>query len=79
MTYDFIVLCCFILRSVLRYTDTFPRFRVSKWDKVFKNGPSKICGRQPLKNLKVYGLSEGYHTLSNFLKAVFHIFYLFHS
>ena len=26
----------------------------SIWDKVFKNGPSKICGRQPLKNLK-YG------------------------
>ena len=22
-----------------------------KWDKVFKNGPSKICGRQPVKNL----------------------------
>ena len=22
------------------------------WDKVFKNGPGKICGRQPLKNLK---------------------------
>ena len=22
------------------------------WDKVFKNGPSDICGRQPLKNLK---------------------------
>ena len=21
-----------------------------KWDKVFKNRPSKICGRQPLKN-----------------------------
>ena len=20
------------------------------WDKIFKNGPSKICGRQPLKN-----------------------------
>ena len=28
----------------------------SKWDKVFKNGPSKICGRQPSKNLKGYGL-----------------------
>ena len=28
------------------------------WDKVFKNGPSKICGRQPLKNLKGYGLLE---------------------
>ena len=26
------------------------------WVKVFKNGPSKICGRQPLKNLKWYGL-----------------------
>ena len=27
-----------------------------KWDKVFKIGPSKICGRQPLKNLKGSGL-----------------------
>ena len=27
-----------------------------KWDKVFKNGPSKICGRQPLENLKWYDL-----------------------
>ena len=26
------------------------------WDKVFKSGPSKICGRQTLKNLKEYGL-----------------------
>ena len=26
------------------------------WDKVFKSGPSKICGRQCLKNLKGYGL-----------------------
>ena len=25
-----------------------------KWDKVFKNGPNKIFGRQPLKNLKGY-------------------------
>ena len=22
------------------------------WVKVFKNGPSRICGRQPLKHLK---------------------------
>ena len=27
-----------------------------KWDKVFKNEPSKICGRQHLKNSKGYGL-----------------------
>ena len=26
------------------------------WDKVFKNGPSKYFGRQPLKTLKRYGL-----------------------
>ena len=26
------------------------------WDKVFKNGPSKICGRQPLKKLRLYDL-----------------------
>ena len=23
-----------------------------EWDKVFENGLSKICGRQPVKNLK---------------------------
>ena len=27
-----------------------------KWDKVFKNGLAKICGRQPLKNFKAYDL-----------------------
>ena len=26
------------------------------WDNVFMNGPNKICGRQPLKHLKWYGL-----------------------
>ena len=26
------------------------------WNKVYKNGPSEICGRQSLKNLKPYGL-----------------------
>ena len=26
------------------------------WNKVFKNGPSNICGRQHLKNLKGFGL-----------------------
>ena len=25
-------------------------------EQIFKNGPSKTCGRQPLKNLKEYGL-----------------------
>ena len=26
------------------------------WVKVFKNGPSKICGRQPLKNFTCFVL-----------------------
>ena len=26
------------------------------WNKVFKSGLSKFCGRQPLKNFKGYGL-----------------------
>ena len=34
-----------------------------KWVEVFKNGPSKTCGRQP---------SKADHITSNFLKAVFH-------
>ena len=28
---------------------------LNRWDKVFKNGPSKNSWRQPLKNLKKYG------------------------
>ena len=38
------------------------------WVKEFKNGPSKIVGRQSLKNLTL-----------NFLKAVFHKFCLLDS
>ena len=36
---------------------------------MFKNGPSKICGRQPLKYLKGCGLPKADHTSSNFLKG----------
>ena len=34
------------------------KYQISSYilDKVFKNGSSRICGRQPLKNLKGYGL-----------------------
>ena len=41
-----------------------------------KDGPSKICGTQPLTNLKEHIV---YHTPSKILKAVFHKFYLVHS
>ena len=48
------------------------------WVKVFKDGPSKICGRQPLKILNWYiCLGKPYHF--NFLKAVSHKFYLVYS
>ena len=40
---------------------------------------SKACGRQPLENLKGYGLLDAEHTLSNFLKVVFNKFYLLDS
>ena len=46
------------------------------WDKVSKNGSSKTCSRQPLKNLEGHGLLKADHTPSNFLKAVFHKLYL---
>ena len=37
------------------------------WDKVFENGPSKLCGIQLLKNLKGYSLLwKADHILSNF-------------
>ena len=40
----------FDLTSVILY------FVFDIWDKVFKSGLSKFCGRQPLKNFKGYGL-----------------------
>ena len=36
------------------WEDTIP-----KCDKISKNGPNKICGRQSLKNLEGYGLFKG--------------------
>ena len=40
------------------------------WDKVFKNGPSKICGRQPLKNFS-WSILECF---VSYVKAIFTIF-----
>ena len=58
-------------RDLIPYTDFQKGLKwnlfYNKWDKVFKNRPSKICGRQPLKDMKDYDL---------FRQAVFHKFYL---
>ena len=59
----FAALCVSLLVSSLCYTSwvrflNFPRYlhECDIRDKVFKNGPSKICGRQPSKNLNWYDL-----------------------
>ena len=41
------------------------------WDKIFNNGLSKTYGRQPLKNLKGYGLFQAHHTPLIFFKGRF--------
>ena len=46
------------------------------WDKVFKNGPSKICERLPLKKLKETKFLKGFLPqiiLSPFLNTLTHI------
>ena len=40
------------------------------WVKVFKNGPSNICGRQPLKNLKWYGLLHNFNIFKGCLSQI---------
>ena len=44
---------CFVVATCCKKQGTLLK---NIWDKVIKSGPSKICGRQPLKNLKEYGL-----------------------
>ena len=46
-----------------------------KWVKVFKNRPSKICGRQPLKTLMWYGLLSQTISLQIFKNCLPQIFY----
>ena len=54
-------------------------FCKNKWEKVFKSGLSKFCGRGPLKNLKGYGPYPFRSYPLNFFKAVFQKVYLVHS
>ena len=51
---------------------------VNIWVKVFKNGASKIRGRQPPKKFEVIWFASADYITSSFLKAVFHKFYLLH-
>ena len=67
--------CCFFVEweilRILSFTFSFflPSFfylfdLIYIWGKVFKNGPSKICGRQPLKNLKWCHFKSSITTIS---------------
>ena len=48
--------------------------RCNRCNKLFKNGPSKICGRQPLKNSKGSGLVKLSSTnFGPFLNTLSHI------
>ena len=42
--------------STLHMKGLNDKAKTIKWVTAFKNGLRKICGRQPLKNLKWYGL-----------------------
>ena len=50
------IICSCQVSNAFYETFNFFLVRVTIWDKVFKNEPSKICGRRSLKNLKRYGL-----------------------
>lgn len=58
--------------------DAFLHTDQCSWDKVFKSGQCKFCGRQSSKKFKGYGLLQTI-SLEIFLKAVVHKTYLVHS
>ena len=45
------------------------------WDKVFKNRPNKICGRQLKKNLKEYGLLKSTWSILEYFVPYIHWLY----
>ena len=41
-----------LILKLVKKLKNMPSWKSSKWDKVFKNVPSKFCERQPFKDLK---------------------------
>ena len=62
----------FQLEQMLNFLTRSEKNTSQIYGKVFKNRLSKICGRQPLKKLKGYGLPKADLTHSKLLKAVIH-------
>ena len=67
----------FIIRLKIKYSIIIWRM-LNIWVKVFKNGPSKLCGKQPSKSLKWYGLPSTNFTCSIFeyFDQYFHLLHL---
>ena len=61
LTYTISIIGCLCIVQDVGYGNLKIKLMINSdflntWVKVFKNGTSKFCGRQPLKNLKWYGL-----------------------
>ena len=52
----------FSIEMVISWKTLCITFKSFLWVKAFENRPSKICGRQPLKNLKWYGRNPSHVT-----------------
>ena len=52
----------FSIEMVISWKTLCITFKSFLWVKAFENRPSKICGRQPLKNLKWFGLNPSHVT-----------------
>ena len=53
--------CSFLLNEFLKEISFFAQCveqEKALWDNLFKNGERKVCGRQPIKNLKWYDLPK---------------------
>ena len=67
------------LSSLYTVTYWLNKILLEYMGQVFKKGPSKICGRQPLKKFEVIWSAWADHITWNFLKTVFHKFYFVYS
>ena len=63
-----------LLNHVFVVKPTAYCFMSGTYGKVFKNGPSEICGRKPLKNLKRYGLLKQRLSSTNFTRSILEYF-----
>ena len=61
------------LRLILFSGTTIIKLFINNWVKVFKNRPSEICGRQPLKNLNLLTLPQAGNLYFSFSGLITHM------